>query len=133
MVKWMAALLVATACGVVGSYALLAQPKAEPTTAELMKKKLEYGQKLLSALTLNELDTVASEAEHLIQVRKEAAFRAIKTPEYEMFADDFEHAARAMKKAAKEKNIESAKLHYLGMTMACFNCHAYVRDVRKGG
>ena len=36
-------------------------------------------------------------------------------------------------KAAKESNLEAAKLHYLGMTMACFNCHAYVRDMRKKG
>jgi len=36
-----------------------------------------------------------------------------------------------MKKAAKDKNLEQAKLSYLGMTLCCFNCHTYVRDQRR--
>lgn len=134
MLKWTTALvLVGVGLGV-AIYPALAWQQPDPLpTAELMRKKLEYSQKLLEALTLNDLDKVVAEAGHLIQVRKEAGFRAIKTPEYEMFADDFQRAADAMVKAAKDKNLETAKLHYLGMTLSCFNCHAYVRDVRKRG
>jgi len=132
MFKWTIALLLVGVGLGVAIYPTLAQQEPVPT-AEIMKKKLEYSQKLLEALTLNDLDKVVAEAGNLIQVRKEAGFRAIKTPEYEMFADDFQRAADAMVKAAKDKNLETAKLHYLGMTLSCFNCHAYVRDVRKRG
>lgn len=115
-------------------YPLMGQGQREPIDkATLMKKKLEHAQKVLEALTLNQLEKAGAEAQNLIQVRKEASFRAIKTPEYELFAEDFERAAEAMVKACKEKNLEAAKLHYLGMTLSCFNCHAYVRDQAKRG
>lgn len=136
MNKWTLGLTVAVVLVAVSvlAYPLLATQQAKPDdTATLMKKKLEYNQKVLEALTLNDLKKVAEEAQNLVQVRKEAGFRAIKTPEYEMFADDFQRAADAMIKAAREKNLEAAKLHYLGMTLSCFNCHAYVRDVKKSG
>ena len=31
----------------------------------------------------------------------------------------------------KDKNLEAAKLNYLGMTLACFHCHTYVRDLGR--
>jgi hypothetical protein len=132
MFKWtITGVLVAVAVGLLVYPTLAQQP--DLTVAALMKKKLEYNQKLLEALTLNDLDKVVAEADHLLQVRKEASFRIIKTPEYDLFADDFQRAADAMVKAAKDKNLEAAKLHYLGLTLSCFNCHAYVRDTRKRG
>jgi len=98
---------------------------------ELMHKKLEYSQKVLEGLAINDLKTVIENAEELRRVRKEAAWRVIPTAEYELWGDEFNRSLEGMIKAAKDKNLEAAKLDYLGMTMACFHCHTYVRDMKK--
>jgi hypothetical protein len=98
---------------------------------ELMHRKLEYSQKLLEALALNDLDNAAKSAEDLIRVRKEVSWMVIKTPEYEIWSDEFERSAKSVIKAAKVKNLEEAKLNYLGLTLACFHCHTYTRDMGR--
>jgi hypothetical protein len=98
---------------------------------ELMHRKLEHSQKVLEALAINNLDQAAKHAEELIRVRKEAAWVIVKTPEYEIWSDEFARNAQAVIKAAKEKNLEEAKLNYLGMTLSCFHCHTYVRDLGR--
>jgi hypothetical protein len=98
---------------------------------ELMHRKLEYSQKLLEALALNDLDKAAKSAEDLIRVRKEITWKVVKTPEYEIWSDEFERSAKSVVKAAKDKNLEEAKLNYLGMTLSCFHCHTYVRDLGR--
>jgi hypothetical protein len=47
-----------------------------------------------------------------------------------MCSEEFTIAAEDLIKAAKSRNLEAAKLQYLGMTMACFHCHTYTRDYR---
>jgi hypothetical protein len=95
----------------------------------LMHRKLENAQKILEALTLNDVDKAAKSAEELIQISKEAEFVVFKTRDYEVHSNDFRRSAETLVKQAKEKNLEAAKLTYLGMTLSCFQCHAYVRDV----
>ena len=96
---------------------------------ELMGKKLIHSQKLLAALVTNDLDKAGKEAEELIRVRKEAAWMIVKTKEYEMWSNEFNTSAEKIIKAAKDKNPDAAKLGYLEMTMTCFQCHTYVRDL----
>jgi len=103
----------------------------EKKVKELMHKKLEAAEKVLEGLAMNDLDKVAKNAEELARIRKEASFRIIKTAEYDLWSDEFIRSLEGIQKAAKEKNLEKAKLGYLGMTLTCFNCHTYVRDMRK--
>jgi hypothetical protein len=108
--------------------------KAKPkTTAELMKRKLELGQQLLASLTTNDLARASKQAKELLEVRKEASWKAVKSEMYDTLSDDFARAAQQIIKAAKDDNREAAKLAYLGMTMACFNCHTYIRDRKDTG
>jgi hypothetical protein len=95
----------------------------------LMHKKLDNAQKILAALTLNDLDRAGTSASELLDISKEAEFLIYKTRDYEMYRDEFRRSAESLGKSAKEKNLEAAKLAYLEMTMSCFHCHAYVRDV----
>jgi hypothetical protein len=107
-------------------------PKAdEKKVKELMHKKLEASQKVLEGLATNDLDKVAKNAEELARIRKEASFRIIPTAEYDLWSDEFTRSVESIKKAAKDKNLEQAKLSYLGMTLSCFNCHTYVRDQKR--
>jgi hypothetical protein len=103
--------------------------KPDPKKVQaLMRRKLDNSQKLLEALILNDLKKVAEHADELNQISKAAEWKVFKTRDYEVFSDDYRHSLEAMRKAAKDKNLEGAKLNYLGLTMGCFNCHAYVRD-----
>jgi len=101
------------------------KPKA---SKELMRRKLELSQGLLAALTLNDLDKAGKQAADLIRLRKDPAWKVIKGETYEAFSAEFTRTAEGITRAAKDKNLEAAKLHYLGLTLTCFNCHSYVRD-----
>jgi hypothetical protein len=96
---------------------------------ELMTAKLEHHQKLLAALVTNDLAGAAKHAENLQKVRKDAAWVFVKTEQYETWSKEFDSAAGKVIKAAADKNPDAAKLGYLEMTMTCFHCHAYVRDL----
>ena len=96
---------------------------------ELMRKKLDHAQKLLGAIAMNKLDDVVKNADALVEVSKEAEWKVYKTPQFEMNSDDFRRSAEKLSRQAKAKDLDSAKLTYLEMTMTCFHCHRYVRDV----
>ena len=111
-----------------------ADPKAAPKpdrkkVQELMSKKTGHSQKVLDALMKNDMAAAAQHAEELLRIRKEAAWYLVKTDVYELWSDQFAASAEKIMGAAKEKNYEVAKLGYLEMTMVCFNCHAYIRDL----
>jgi len=106
-----------------------AAQKPEPKKIkELMRRKLESSQELLKALTIGDLDIAGSHAEKLLRLSKEEEWKFRNTRQYEMWSDDFRQNAEAIVKAAKEKNLQGARLNYLGMTLDCFNCHSYVRE-----
>ncbi len=96
---------------------------------ELMALKLDQSQKLLAALVMNDLNKAARHAEELQRIRKEAAWAIVKTEQYEIWSREFTGAADRVITAAKDKNLDKAKLAYLELTMTCFHCHAYVRDL----
>jgi hypothetical protein len=98
---------------------------------ELMQLKLEHAQKLLGAITVNDLEKTAKHAEELARIRKQAAFKVLKTEEYEIWSKAFDESTQKLIKAAKDKNLDVAKLTYLELTLNCFNCHAYVRDTAR--
>ncbi|MBL8793027.1 MAG: cytochrome c [Planctomycetia bacterium] len=104
--------------------------KSDPKQVkELMRKKLDHAQKVLEGIAVNDPDLIAKHADGLIQVSKEAAWRLYRTPQYDMNSEDFRRSAEKLVRQAKAKDLESAKLTYLEMTMTCFHCHRYVRDV----
>jgi len=136
MRNWMCALVVAVLVGGLpfltgyGQETKKAEPqKPDPKKVkELMHRKLDHSQRLLEALALGQLDGVAKHGDELIRIAKEAEWKAYDTLQYEMWSKDFRQSTEAMVKAAKEKNLQGARLNYLGMTMSCFNCHSYVRE-----
>lgn len=104
-----------------------AEPKG---VAELMRRKLTNAQKVLEGLALNDFKMMARHAEELIQVSKETEWKVIKTPQYELFSNDFRRSAEAIVKKADEKNLDGAALAYVEVTLNCVKCHKYVREVR---
>ncbi len=98
--------------------------------AELMHKKLAHSEKVLEGLALSDFKMIAKHADELIDISKEAEWKVIKTPQYEIHSSDFRRTAESLIKNAKEKNLDAAALNYVELTLTCVKCHKYVREVR---
>ncbi|HEV3142979.1 MAG TPA: hypothetical protein VGZ47_03745 [Gemmataceae bacterium] len=99
-------------------------------TAALMKKKLAASQKVLEGLTQNDFELIIQNADALHDISREASFKALRTPRFEIYAEDFQRSAEKLRKAGKEKNLDAAALAYVDMTLNCVKCHQHVREVR---
>ncbi len=107
------------------------QPKTEKDkVSALMRKKLEHSQKVLEGITTQDFKMIASNAEELVEISKEAEWKVIKTPRYETHSNDFRREAEDLIKAAKEKNVDAAALAYMDLTLTCVKCHKHVREER---
>jgi hypothetical protein len=96
--------------------------------SELMKKKLQHSQKVLEGVVTNDFKLISKHAEELIDISKQAEWRAIKSKRYELHSDEFRRDADKLIKNAKEKNTDAAALTYVEMTLTCVRCHKYVRE-----
>jgi hypothetical protein len=103
----------------------------EPTRVNaLMKRKLDQSQKVLAGIALNDFDQIAKHAQELIAISKEAEWKVLKTPQYEIYSNDFRRIAGDLVKHAKDKNLDAATLSYVDLTLTCVKCHKHVREVR---
>ena len=105
-------------------------PDKSSKTAELMKKKLKYSQNVLEGIALNDFDKIGDNADELMNVSKQAEWAVVKTPEYELFSNQFRKTVESMAQNAKAKNLDGAALDYMDLTMTCVKCHKYVRETR---
>lgn len=107
-----------------------AQNKSDEQLAQLMKRKMEAAQKILEGLALAQFDTIVTNAETLIFISRQASFRVLPTPEYELHSNEFRRIAGELASRAREKNLDGATLHYMDLTLTCVKCHKHVRDRR---
>jgi hypothetical protein len=104
-------------------------PKADDTAA-IMQKKLAHAQKLLEGVALADLDKIGEHAKELAILSKQAEFKVLKTPQYELHANEFRRALDDIQRGVKQKNLDAATLGYVDLTMSCVRCHKHVREVR---
>ncbi len=108
------------------------KPKeASKELSALMKRKLESSQKVLEGLAMNDFDKIGKHAGELVSLSNQAEWKALRTPEYEFFSNDFRRSAKDMVKNAKDKNLDGATLAYVQLTFTCVRCHKYVRKIRN--
>jgi hypothetical protein len=107
-----------------------AAPPASDDAGALMKKKLAHAQKLLEGIALADLDLVGKQAADLSELSKKVQFKVLKTPQYELYANEFRRALEDIQKGVGQKNIDAATLGYMDLTMTCVRCHKHVREVR---
>lgn len=100
---------------------------------ELMKRKLENAQKVLEGIAINDFEKIKTHADELIFISKQAEWKVFKTPEYELYSNEFRRNAGDLIQKAKEKNLDGAALSYVDLTLNCVKCHKYVRELRKTG
>jgi len=104
-----------------------ATPKASVKTL-IMQKKLTQAQKLLEGIVIQDFGKIAASAAELSELRKDAAWMVMRTPDYDNFSIEFARSIDAAARAAKNKNTDAAALAYVDMTLICVKCHKYVRD-----
>jgi len=100
------------------------------TLKALMVKKLQNSQMVLDGLALGDFDRIGKHAEELIRISKQAEFKVLKTPQYEIYSNDFRRNAETLVLMAKGKNLDGAALAYVELTLTCVKCHKHVREVR---
>ena len=76
------------------------------------------------------MDMIKDNAIELQTLSKSAEFKVLKTPQYELHANEFRRSLDDMLKGAKDRSIDAATLAYVDMTFACVRCHKHVREVR---
>jgi hypothetical protein len=107
------------------------EPKKDDKLGDLMHKKLAASQSVLEGIALNDFKKISAQADELISVSKQAEWRVLKTPKYELYSNDFRRSAENLGQSAKEKNIDGAALSYVELTLTCVKCHKHVRETRN--
>ncbi|MBM4071775.1 MAG: hypothetical protein FJ271_23045 [Planctomycetes bacterium] len=98
---------------------------------KLMYGKLASSKAVFEGIALADFNKISGSAEKLIQISKMAEWAVFKTPQYELYTNEFRRAAGVIGQKARNKNLDGVALAYFDMTMSCIRCHQYVREVRE--
>ena len=107
------------------------EPKKDDKLHDLMQRKLAASQKVLEGIALGDFDKIGKQADELIDVSKQTEWRVLKTPQFELYSNDFRRVADNLAKNAKDKNLDAAALSYVELTLTCVKCHKHVRETRE--
>jgi hypothetical protein len=106
--------------------------KENEKVSDLMQKKLKHSQKILEGVAIGDFKKIGDSADELVLISRDAEWKIVKTPRYELISNQFRDNAEDLIKQAKDKNLDGAALAYVNLTLTCVKCHKYVRDERMG-
>ena len=105
-------------------------PAKTPATGRVMRTKLAHAQGVLEALTTSNHEALVRHSDELARATRAAGWEVLKTAEYRRHSESFLRAVEQLAVAAKERDLDAAVVHYLSMTMSCYQCHRYVQRAR---
>jgi hypothetical protein len=105
-------------------------PAQTPATGRVMRTKLAHAQGVLEALTTSDHAALVRHSEELARATRAAGWEVLKTAEYRRHSESFLRAVEDLGVAAKDRDLDTAVVHYLSMTMSCYQCHRYVQRAR---
>jgi len=97
----------------------------------MMREKLNYANKALEGLSLEDFDKLAESAQKMRMLSRAASWHVIDSDEYARYSKNFQEEAGDLERHAKAKNLEAASLDYMRITMTCVQCHKHVREFRQ--
>lgn len=103
--------------------------KVSPTKT-YMRAKLQDCNHVLEGLATEDFKLIQRGAEHMQLMSRAAEWSVVEGPVYAQLSGEFRRCCEDLIKRAKEKNADAAALSYMQLTMACMNCHRYVRSTR---
>jgi len=127
-VRWGAITVAALAVWITVGSSVGRGQKAGDGTRAVMAAKLRLAQNILEGLTHEDFPYIVRQASQLLTLTRQAGWRALEQPEYLRRSTDFRQAITRVADAAGRRNLDAATLGYVQMTMACINCHKYVRN-----
>jgi len=104
--------------------------KQTAATGRLMREKLTHAQRVLEALTTSNYALLERESSALSDATKQLGWMVLKTPEYSRQSEAFVRATEDLVAAAKHRDLDLAAMHYVSLTMSCYQCHRYVKNAR---
>jgi hypothetical protein len=123
-------LIAAALVGLVASAFVQARAQGQRRHAELMKKKLAHGQKILEGIALENFETIGKNARDLKSLSEDSEWNVFPDMDYVRYSTEFRTICDDLSSRAKDRNLDGATLCYMQLTMNCVNCHKFVR-VRK--
>ncbi len=120
------------AAGVVVALSIWGSLKAaDSRTKETMRLKLEYAQKVLEGIALEDFELIAFNAEKMKAISQSAEWQHRKSAEYQRHTGDFTRQAEGLVKAAERKNVDAATVAYFQLTASCVSCHRHLRGTER--
>ena len=104
-----------------------ARTPPELPTQTIMKGKLRHAQSALKGVVKADFPGIEADAKVLEQFSKMDGWMKLQTSEYQRYSEAFRRTVRSMAQHARDKNLDGCTLNYVQMTMACVECHKYVR------
>lgn len=104
---------------------------ATARTKETMRLKLEYAQKVLEGIALEDFELIAFNAGKLKAISQSADWEFRRSAEYQRHTGDFVRQAEALIKAAERKNVDAATVAYFQLTASCVSCHRHLRGTEQ--
>jgi hypothetical protein len=101
------------------------QVKSEARQA-FMRGKLVSNQQIVEGLSLKNFEMIQEGAGAVVVMVKGQHWFVLDTPGYRTHSQEMERAARRLKEAAVQENIEAAALRYFDLTLTCIDCHQYL-------
>jgi hypothetical protein len=93
---------------------------------DLMDVKLEHSQKILTAVATNDWIRLEQHSVELLRVAENPAWDVLRSPEYAPYSAAFLQATEDLIEAARERNLETAPLASVSLTVSCVRCHQHV-------
>jgi hypothetical protein len=102
-----------------------------PATRKVMHDKLDLSNRVLASVMTSNLEALTRDTATLARITERPGWAVLTTPEYARYSGVFVAAAQALSIAAKERDLDTAAVRYAAMTMACYDCHRYVKRARQ--
>jgi hypothetical protein len=136
------AVMKTTLCGLAAAAAALAllsvcaaapdKPDRRDEASLWMTRKLEYSQKVLAGLTAGDFEKVRKNADAMLVVGYLEKWDRGALPEYRRQLKSFDAANKELIRKARDKDVRAATKAYTQLIVSCVECHAVVRDAKKG-
>lgn len=98
--------------------------------SKFMRAKLGASQNVLEGLVTEDFDKIQKGGDIMLVMSKAADWQVIQGPTYAQYSGEFRRSVDRMVKMAKKKQLDSAALSYMQVTMTCINCHKYVKNAK---
>lgn len=115
------------------------KPKSESTAPsgrddlplrDYMRKKLAASNQILEGLCTEDSELILEGARTLNEMSASERWRVSNDPIYRQFSSEFRAITQQLVEAAEKKNEDRAALKWMDATMACIDCHNFVRGMR---